>query len=350
MAAGTNPRPRHPSRPHASVPNWPRATSRSRPISLPSGRRRSACPGTSARPARAWPSSSRSGGRKASVAPPGSCAAFQRGGGGREPRRAAPRALDEQDRADFATALDAPVGPDPDAAGALRTPAAAGGPDSAGAACAPPRPFAVFLGVPVHDVQTRSRARLNETRSGDAPMLPATASAGPVSVVSPPVPWKDIRYRPRSAANCPSRSWSFSTVGARRMKPAEVSGSAPTCSSMPVAVHSRHRPRSARESQARRVRRKLSSTDGIDVRTDRFLLRGVPGPVRSDRGSEFVAEAVRRWVSAVDVRAARCPDHAVRPHSSLGSRPQPRKRSCRLGGEAAHALTIALYQSTGSDQ
>ncbi|MDE0383537.1 MAG: IS3 family transposase [Defluviicoccus sp.] len=59
-----------------------------------------------------------------------------------------------------------------------------------------------------------------------------------------------------------------------------------------------------RESLAIRVRRKLSSTDVIDVLTDLFILRGIPGYIRSDNGPEFVAEAVRRWIAAVGARTA----------------------------------------------
>ncbi len=54
-----------------------------------------------------------------------------------------------------------------------------------------------------------------------------------------------------------------------------------------------------RESLAIRLRRKLSSTDVIDVLTDPFLLRGIPAWIRSDNGPEFVAEVVRRWIAAV---------------------------------------------------
>ena len=59
-----------------------------------------------------------------------------------------------------------------------------------------------------------------------------------------------------------------------------------------------------RESLAIRVRRKLSSTDVIDVLTDLFILRGIPAWIRSDNGPEFVAEAVRRWIAAVGARTA----------------------------------------------
>ena len=57
-----------------------------------------------------------------------------------------------------------------------------------------------------------------------------------------------------------------------------------------------------RESLAIRVRRKLSSADVIDVLTELFILRGVPGYIRSDNGPEFVAEAVRQWITAVGER------------------------------------------------
>jgi len=59
-----------------------------------------------------------------------------------------------------------------------------------------------------------------------------------------------------------------------------------------------------RESLAIRVRRKLSSTDVIDVLTDLFILRGVPGYIRSDNGPEFVAGAVRHWIAAIGARTA----------------------------------------------
>ena len=59
-----------------------------------------------------------------------------------------------------------------------------------------------------------------------------------------------------------------------------------------------------RESLAIRVRRKLSSTDVIDVLTDLFILRGVPAHIRPDNGPEFVAEAVRQWIAAVGARTA----------------------------------------------
>ena len=119
-----------------------------------------------------------------------------------------------------------------------------------------------------------------------------------------------------------------------------------------------------RESLAIRVRRKLSSIDVIDVLTDLFILRGIPGYIRSDNGPEFLAEAVRRWITTVGATTAfvepgsprengyiesfsarlrdellngktfytlkeaqvlieswRCHYNAIRPHGSLGYRP-----------------------------
>ena len=54
-----------------------------------------------------------------------------------------------------------------------------------------------------------------------------------------------------------------------------------------------------RECLAIRVNRKLRSTDVIDVLSDLFILRGIPGHIRSDNGPEFVAKAVREWIGAV---------------------------------------------------
>ena len=59
-----------------------------------------------------------------------------------------------------------------------------------------------------------------------------------------------------------------------------------------------------RECLSIRVRRKLNSTDVIDVLTDLFIRRGVPGHIRSDNGPEFVAKAVRNWISAVGAQTA----------------------------------------------
>ena len=59
-----------------------------------------------------------------------------------------------------------------------------------------------------------------------------------------------------------------------------------------------------RECLAIRVARKLKAIDVIDVLSDLFILRGVPGHVRSDNGPEFIAKAVQDWISAVGVKTA----------------------------------------------
>lgn len=61
---------------------------------------------------------------------------------------------------------------------------------------------------------------------------------------------------------------------------------------------------STRECLAIRIDRRLNSTAVIDVLTDLFILRGVPGHVRSDNGPEFIAKAVRDWIDAVGVKTA----------------------------------------------
>ena len=55
----------------------------------------------------------------------------------------------------------------------------------------------------------------------------------------------------------------------------------------------------SRECLAIRVKEKLNSTDVIDALTDLFIVRGIPGYIRSNDGLEFIAEAVRQWIKAV---------------------------------------------------
>ncbi len=50
--------------------------------------------------------------------------------------------------------------------------------------------------------------------------------------------------------------------------------------------------------------RKLGASDVIDVLSDLFILRGVPGHIRSDNGPEFVAKAVQDWIGAVGAKTA----------------------------------------------
>jgi transposase InsO family protein len=60
----------------------------------------------------------------------------------------------------------------------------------------------------------------------------------------------------------------------------------------------------AHECLAIRVARKLNAVDVIDVLADLFVLRGVPGHIRSDNGPEFVAAAVQEWIAAVGAKTA----------------------------------------------
>ena len=59
-----------------------------------------------------------------------------------------------------------------------------------------------------------------------------------------------------------------------------------------------------RECLAIRIDRKLNSTAVIDVLSDLFILRGVPGHVRSDNGPEFIAKAVQDWITLVGAKTA----------------------------------------------
>jgi putative transposase len=58
------------------------------------------------------------------------------------------------------------------------------------------------------------------------------------------------------------------------------------------------------ECLAIRVDRKLKAIDVIDVLSDLFILRGVPGHIRSDNGPEFAAKAVQAWIGAVGAKTA----------------------------------------------
>jgi putative transposase len=58
------------------------------------------------------------------------------------------------------------------------------------------------------------------------------------------------------------------------------------------------------ECLAIRIARKLRAIDVIDILSDLFILRGVPGHIRSDNGPEFVAEAVQQWITAIGAKTA----------------------------------------------
>ena len=69
------------------------------------------------------------------------------------------------------------------------------------------------------------------------------------------------------------------------------------------------------ECLAIRVARRLKAIDVIDVLSDLFILRGVPGHIRSDNGPEFVAKALQEWIGAVGAKTA-----YIAPGQSLGER------------------------------
>jgi putative transposase len=58
------------------------------------------------------------------------------------------------------------------------------------------------------------------------------------------------------------------------------------------------------ECLAIRVARRLKAIDVIDVLSDLFIQRGVPGHIRSDNGPEFVAKALQEWIGAVGAKTA----------------------------------------------
>ena len=59
-----------------------------------------------------------------------------------------------------------------------------------------------------------------------------------------------------------------------------------------------------RECLAIRIDRKLNSTAVIAALSNLFILRGVPGHVRSDNGPEFIAKVVKDWITMVGAKTA----------------------------------------------
>jgi len=50
--------------------------------------------------------------------------------------------------------------------------------------------------------------------------------------------------------------------------------------------------------------RTCSMIDVIDMLSDLFILRGVPGHIRSDNGPEFIAKAVQAWINTVGAKTS----------------------------------------------
>jgi transposase InsO family protein len=57
-----------------------------------------------------------------------------------------------------------------------------------------------------------------------------------------------------------------------------------------------------RECLACVVGRSLKNDDVINALFNLFILRAIPGHIRSDNGSEFTAKAVRKWLSSIGVK------------------------------------------------
>jgi len=61
------------------------------------------------------------------------------------------------------------------------------------------------------------------------------------------------------------------------------------------------RGRVHRECLALEVDRSITAEKVIDVLVELFRIRGVPKHIRSDNGPEFIAQAIRRWLSLAGV-------------------------------------------------
>jgi putative transposase len=94
------------------------------------------------------------------------------------------------------------------------------------------------------------------------------------------------------------------------------------------------------ECLAIRVARKLKAVDVVDVLSDLFLLRGVPGHIRSDNGPEFVAKAVQEWITAVGARTAYIAPGSPWENGSIESF-NARLRDELLDGEVFYSLREA---------
>ncbi len=95
-----------------------------------------------------------------------------------------------------------------------------------------------------------------------------------------------------------------------------------------------------RECLTIRIGRRLRSTDVIDVPSDLFILRGAPGHIRSDKGPEFAAKAVREWIAAVGSQTAFIESGSPRENGFCESF-NARLRDELLNGEIFYTLAEA---------
>ena len=91
-----------------------------------------------------------------------------------------------------------------------------------------------------------------------------------------------------------------------------------------------------RECLCIRVGRKLKAADVIDVLADLFIMRGVPGHIRSDNGPEFAAVAVKGWITGVRASTA-----YIEPGSPWGETRPSRASGSRQGRTATWKASTA---------
>jgi len=89
-----------------------------------------------------------------------------------------------------------------------------------------------------------------------------------------------------------------------------------------------------------RISRRLKSADVIDVLSGLFILRGVPGHIRSDNGPEFVAKAVQEWIGGVGAKTAYIMPGSPWENGFIESF-NSRLRDERLDGEIFYSLAEA---------
>lgn len=85
---------------------------------------------------------------------------------------------------------------------------------------------------------------------------------------------------------------------------------------------------------------RLRPEHAIDVLPDLFVLRGVPGRVRSDGGPGSIAKAVQDWIAAVGAKAAYIAPGSPWENGYVGSF-DARLRGELLDGELFHSLREA---------
>ena len=97
------------------------------------------------------------------------------------------------------------------------------------------------------------------------------------------------------------------------------------------------------ECLAIRVARKLKAIDVIDVLSDLFILRGVPGHIRSDNGPEFIAKAVQEWISAVGAKTAYIAPGSPRENGYVESFMYGRPLRCKVNRAGRAALGSGAF-------